>query len=149
MRIVNYWLWKWGYCLNTTHKSVGSHRSRFMLFRCQRFCNRVYTEPRSAYQPKNKVIIVPRTIIIELEYRILTCAWCGAFSYACSERLLNAQANSRDNYFRQFYQVRAFSFPVSSPLEISRGSGISGLRVVVCIRRNVYFFPNQWKILDW
>ena len=44
IRIVNYWLswWKWGYCLNTTHKSVGSHRSRFMLSRCQRFCNRVY-----------------------------------------------------------------------------------------------------------
>ena len=44
IRIVNYWLswWKWGYCLNTTHKSVGSHRSRFILSRCQRFCNRVY-----------------------------------------------------------------------------------------------------------
>ena len=44
IRIVNYWLswWKWGYCLNTTHKSVGSHRSRFMLSRCQRFCNWVY-----------------------------------------------------------------------------------------------------------
>ena len=44
IRIVNYWLswWKWGYCLNTTHKSVGSHRSRFMLSRWQRFCNRVY-----------------------------------------------------------------------------------------------------------
>ena len=41
-RIVNYWLWKWGYCLNTTHKSVKSQRSRFMLFRCQRFCTSVY-----------------------------------------------------------------------------------------------------------
>ena len=29
--------------LNATHKSVGSHRSCFILFRCQRFCNRVYT----------------------------------------------------------------------------------------------------------
>ena len=41
--MVNYWLWMRGYCLNTTHKSVGSHRLRFMLLRCQRFCNRVYT----------------------------------------------------------------------------------------------------------
>ena len=49
IRIVNYWLswWKWGYCLNTTHKSVGSHRSRFMLSRCQRFCNRVYVGHRT------------------------------------------------------------------------------------------------------
>ena len=31
-----------GQFLNTTHKSVGSHRSWFMLFSCQRFCNRVY-----------------------------------------------------------------------------------------------------------
>ena len=27
-----------------THKAIGSHRSRFMLFRCQRFCNRVYIQ---------------------------------------------------------------------------------------------------------
>ena len=46
--ITDRWSCKWRYCMDTSHKAVGSHRLRFMLFRWQRlvFFNRVYTNDR-------------------------------------------------------------------------------------------------------